>query len=198
MSDVPNLKHVIQAVRDSRAWDFSTADGFWAYGSACVLALHRANADFGELSKSSAQNHRIDPLGRYVAVDAALYKPTGQAVDFIGDSGVGRPNPVAWSVNDPVGKYGPEKWLAPASSPASPPVPPSDSPPGTDPSAALVRIVTQLEADIEGLLALHAEVERQIGMLNEQLAALDELVVKKPLPEYYGRNWAGGVTSRPK
>ena len=60
----PDLQHVIQYVRDSQAWDFTTKDGLCAYHNACVYALSTNDPEFGHLVKNEGQNHCTDPAGR--------------------------------------------------------------------------------------------------------------------------------------
>lgn len=176
---IPNLKHIVQSVRDSHAWDFSIREGLCAYSNAVVVALHEADPDFGHLLKSSGQNHCLEPGGRRRAVDAALYKPTGQAVDFIGNAGVGSANTVTWGTGDPEGKYGPDKWFAPMASGEPVPVPIPDLPPEDLTLENLQRQVDGLIGLLQvtgerviGLEQLHGEVNKQLGLINEAIADL--------------------------
>src|SRR5688500_8618402 len=102
---VPNLKSVVQSVRDSQQWPFRSKADLSAYTQACIRALHTADEKFGNLIKSEAQNHCRDSQGRRHATDVALYRPTGQIIDFITSAGFepdpSKPEPenaVTWGV----------------------------------------------------------------------------------------------------
>lgn len=188
---VPYLKPIVLQVRESQPWPFRSKAQLCAYSHAVIVALHQADARFGKLKKSAAQNHCVDPSGTLGAVDVALFLPTGQIVDFISSAGFEPdltkpepPNSVTWGVG-PEGGYGPDDWFAPDGAAPEPPVPPV---PPTDP----------LEARVLALEALLHEILQQIGLLNHQLADLDAAVVQKPLPEYVGRLGPFTITSRPK
>jgi hypothetical protein len=112
---VPNLEHVVHSVRNSRTWDFSTKDGLCQYQNAVVCELYANDPNFGQLTKTEGQNHCTDPAGRYCATDVALYKPTGQVIDFIVSAGYGTPPPgneVCWHVG-PEHEYASDSWFAP-------------------------------------------------------------------------------------
>lgn len=198
---VPDLQHIVQAVRDSTAWDFTSKAGLCAYSNAVVNALYAEDSGFGHLTKSEAQNHCTDTLGRRHAVDVALYLNTGQVVDFIQSAGYGVPPPenaVSWNVG-PENEYPPSSWFAPDGS-STPPDPPPDPPDDSE----LEPRVEALEAQVQVLVAVNQsqsdiieEITHQIGLLNTQLAQLDAATVKQPLPAYKGRNWAGTVISNP-
>jgi len=114
-STMPNLQYVVQQVRDSQAWDFTTKDGLCSYCNACVYALYQVDPGFGHLTKSDGQNHCVDPDGRNCATDVALYKPTGQICDFIVSAGFGTPPPpndVCWFPGE-MNEYPASSWFAP-------------------------------------------------------------------------------------
>lgn len=192
---VPNFKHVIQQVKDSKPWDFTTAAGLCAYTQACIRALHAANPRFGNLVKSQAQNHCVDGLGRRHARDVALYKETGQIVDFIEKSDPST-NPddhgVIWLVG-PENEYPESSWFAPegvtpgpvdppVDPPADPPVPPVPSPNPLEPRLLLV--------------------ENKLSALEARIDAESKENVKKPLPDYVGTirifGFSFNVVSRPR
>lgn len=174
---------IVQLVRDRGGWDFRTKAGLCAYSNAVVVALHAADPAYGHLSKSEGQNHCVDPIGRNVAVDAAFYKPTGQAFDFIGSAGYGDPPPenkVWWGTEDPVGKYAPADWLEPvAGAPAPPPIvvapppvvtpppvvvvpPPVTPPPPVDLNAAALAEIKALATEaVQEIKAHRAAVSRE-------------------------------------
>lgn len=199
---VPNLEHIVHQVRNSQPWDFTTKEGLCQYSNAVVVALHNADPDFGHLSKIPPQNHCLDPLNRPHAVDVALYKPTGQIVDFIISAGFGNPPPpntVTWH-EGPVGEYGPDKWFAPVSDGTTPNPPPSDD--LEDRVAALEAKAAQFEALLQQQQAINEGFQSQITELAKQIADLHQLFVSKAelnslLPNYFGRLFGFGITSRP-
>src|SRR5688572_20480619 len=97
---VPNLEHLVQAVRARYPEHFPDRHMLCVYGHEVLVALHRADARFGCLKKSEGQNHCMEPNFTRRAVDVALFKPTGQIVDFIQSAGFGdgTTNAVAWGV----------------------------------------------------------------------------------------------------
>jgi hypothetical protein len=196
---VPNLKHVVQQVRDAQAWDFSTKEALCAYSNAVVVALHAADPNFGHLKKSAGQNHCTDAEGRFCAVDVALYKPTGQVIDFIGSAGINQPNPVTWNVG-PEGEYPADKWFAPVAS-GEPPAPtPIPEPAPVVDLEPLRQRIQLLEARAAGFAEIAAEIVKQIGIVNQQIADLSGKVGQ----EYEGTGKVGffggsfTVVSRPK
>jgi hypothetical protein len=179
---------IVQMVRDRGGWDFRTKAGLCAYSNAVVVALHAANPDYGQLLKSEGQNHCVDPLGRNVAVDATLYRPTGQAFDFIGSAGFGDPPPenkVWWGTEDPVGKYSAAEWLEPSAGVGGPPpvvtpppvvvVPPPVSAPVNDPVLPVALDIQRLANAIYAFDVAHDAADRQrTEALAAQLKAHDE------------------------
>ena len=204
---VPNLVTVVQQVRASKIWPFRSKEQLCAYTQAVIKALHATDSNFGNLVKSEGQNHCTDSQGRHHATDVALYKSTGQIVDFISSAGfepdLSKPEPgndVTWGVG-PEGEYPESSWFAPEPG-GTVPIPPVEPP--VDPS--LAGRVTDLESRagyhqslIANLFKLHDEVVSQITAINNQIATQ---VVLKPLPEYVGsfRIFGFNVTivSRPR
>ena len=126
---VPDLEHIVHQVRTSQAWDFATKEGLCQYQNAVVCALYQTDPNFGQLMKSEGQNHCVDPAGRNCAVDCALYKPTGEAIDFVVSAGYGTPQPgneVCWHVHPPDPEYL-DKWFAPVDASGVTPPPDPDS-----------------------------------------------------------------------
>lgn len=202
---VPNLQHVVQAVRDSQPWDFSTKEGLCAYGNAVVVALHAADPAFGHLLKDPGQTHCVDPDGRLCAVDVALHKPTGTVVDFILSAGVGSENKVVWGPG-PAGEYGPDRWFAPIPNSGTP-VPDPGTPQPADGLELRVKLLeTRMAIAIEMASAALKETaitKQRAEAINDRLIAVDAAAIKE-LPEYVGSGrvgfWGGSftVTSRPK
>ena len=196
---IPDLKHVVQRVRDSKTWPFRSKADLCAYTHACIVALHEADPNFGNLEKAPAQNHCVDASGRRHATDVALYKTTGQIVDFISSAGF-EPDPslpepenaVSWH-EGPENEYPQSMWYAPVGS-----VPgPVDPPPGPVPNPLEVRVAT-LEAQIASAnLAILQNAER-MEAINTRFDAESKDNVKKPLPDYVGRLFGFTVTSRPR
>lgn len=191
---VPNLEHVVQAVRDSKHWPFDTKEQLCAYTQACIKALHAVDPNFGNLEKAPAQNHCADSHGRLHATDVSLYKPTGQVVDFISSSGFGFPpdtpyddqNAVAWH-EGPEGEYPESKWFAPVggSTPTDP----------TDPD--LEARVASLEEEVRNLkIVVHQNKER-MEAINDRFDAESKKNVQYPLPDYIGRLFGITIVSRP-
>jgi len=196
---LPDLKHVIQQVRDSKQWPFRSKEQLCAYTQACIRALHVVDANFGNLKKAETQNHCKDSLDRLHATDIALYKSTGQIVDFISSAGfepdLSKPEPendVIWGVG-PEGEYPETSWFAPLA--GTPPVDPPVEPPVEPPTPSLEPRVAALEAQL-------VEILKQLGSINEGFAQLSTEVVRKPLPEYVGSFRILGFTvtivSRPR
>src|SRR3990167_3036519 len=72
--------------------------------------------------------------------------------------------------------------------------------PGT-PSPDLSGILTRLsllETRAGLLWEVYAELVKQIGLINQAMAALDVAVVRQPLPDYAGKLGPWTITSRPK
>mgnify|MGYP001562636776 CR=1 FL=1 len=203
---VPNLKHVVEQVRASQPWPFRSKEQLCAYSHACIVALFNTDSNFGKLKKVPAQNHCVDPSGKLGAVDVALYKPTGQIVDFIASAGFEPdptkpepPNTVTWN-EGPVGEYGPDSWFAPTGGTTPPPT----EPPNTELEARVTQLefeVHSLQSQMNDILTIHIPgFQSQITELAKQIADLHTLFVAKPLPEYIGRApiFGGTVISRPR
>lgn len=175
---VPNISSVVRQVRLSFPERFDSKDQLCAYAHAVVVALNQVDGNFGHLRKVEAQNHCVDPLGRIVGVDVALYKPSGQIIDFISSAGFGpdAPNNPTWNVG-PEGEYTAADWIEPVDDGAEPGPGPVDPPPNTSDLKARVAVLEAkcriYETQITSLYALHEEVSKQIGSHNEFLAKLD-------------------------
>ena len=178
---MPNLSHVVQAVRDAHMWDFSTQAGLCAYSRTVILALNARDANFGHLVKREDQPHCVDPVGQHVAVDAVLYRATGQIADFIESAGPrprrlenGDENPdypgnaVAWSVGAE-GEYPPSSWIAPVSG-ITPEEPDTDEPADEDTHEDAMQLAA--------LTAMYREIHVQLGAINRQAADLDRRVAE--------------------
>lgn len=197
---IPNLAHIVHQVRASQNWPFRSKEQLCAYSHACIVAFYNTDPDFGKLRKISAQNHCVDSSGLLGAVDVALYKSTGQIVDFISSAGFEPdltkpepPNLVTWRVG-PENEYGPNDWFAPGNVVPNPP------------SNELEQRISMLERQMNVLLNVHVSgLQSQITELAHQIAELHQLFVSKAelkslLPEYEGRAplFGGTVISRPR
>lgn len=194
---VPNLRHIVQAVRESRAWDFTTEAGLCAYSDAVVMALHRHDPNFRHLKKRKPQNGCY-PEGSIHgrSVDAALYVPTGQAIDFIIHAEPGSANAVSWGTSDPVGKYAEADGFIPdlgtnVPNPGPilpPPVEPPD--PRPIPPADLGLLLERIDRVTTSTVALSGVVDA--------LAVEIRALAAKPAPVYTGRLFGTAVTLRPQ
>lgn len=193
LGEIPDMGYIVDMVY-GRGWDFSTLRGFCDYTNAVVVALHAADERWGHLTKSEGQNHCTDRQGRLHSVDAAMWRPTGQTVDFIGSAGVGSENKPSWgiNVND---AYPPDRWFTPDSAVVDPPIdPPGPVDPPKPPAPDNTRI-----AALEQLVELHRQ---RMEAINERFDNESKLNVRRPLPDYVGTASIFGyritVTSRPK
>lgn len=198
---VPNLRHIVEQVRSSRPWPFRSKEQLCAYTNACVVALHNADPNFGHLVKTAAQNHCVDSLNRRHATDVALYRPTGQIVDFITSAGFEPdpnkpepPNSISWNVG-PEGEYPTSSWFAPADSGTTPPPPP---PP---PNGDLEAKVAALQAEVNTLKAVVENNRVRMEAINTRFdEEMKRVYHHGELPEYSGRAplFGGTVISRPR
>ena len=199
---VPDLKHVVRAVRDSKRWPFRSKEQLCTYAQACIKALHKVDSNFGNLEKAPAQNHCVDASGRRHATDVAFYKPTGQAIDFIVSAGfepdtnkLEPENSVGWGVG-PEGEYPESKWYAPVDD-SDPIDPPLDLPP-----VSLDPRVVGLESEVVDLKAKVAANAARIESINNRIDADSKENVKKPLPVYVGTirilGFSFNLVSRPR
>lgn len=208
---VPDLKHVVQQVRNAGPngnggpWPFRSKAQLCAYTQACIRALHAVDPNFGNLRKIPAQNHCEDAQGNLHATDVALYKTTGQIIDFIASAGF-EPDPslpepgngVTWGVG-PEGEYGPEKWFAPGDAETNPGPGPVDPTPVPNP---LEPRVLALEQDLQNLKAVVEANKNRMEAINARFDAESLENVKKPLPDYVGTirllGFSFNVVSRPR
>ena len=210
---VPDLKHVVQAVRNAGPngqggpWPFRSKEQLCAYTQACIRALYAADSNFGNLKKVPAQNHCTDSQGRLHATDVALYKPTGQIIDFIASAGFepdpSKPEPgngVTWGVG-PEGEYPETSWFAPSNGGSTPGPGPVDPPPGPTPDPLEPRVVV-LEAELTNLKAEVAANKTRMEAINTRFDGESNDNVKKPLPDYVGTvrifGFSFNVVSKPR
>lgn len=128
---VPNLLHVVEkAHRDFGPLTSHARCG--QFGEYCIAILHAIDPNIGHLKKHPGQTQYHGH-----AVDAALYRATGQAIDIIGSSkiaSVEHPAQPAWGVEADA-RYTIKDWISPASLPPgdeeddAPPPPKNDEPP---------------------------------------------------------------------
>lgn len=171
-STVPDLEYIVHQVRNSQSWDFTTEAGLCAYSNAVVVALYAEDANFGHLRKDPGQTHCTDPAGQLCARDVALFRPTGQIIDFIISGGYGTPPPpneVAWGV----GEYGEyladidNKWFAPVAGDTS-----GGSTGGGDVSAETQAQLDRIEATLNAQSQKIAQMELYLSNVNDQQALM--------------------------
>jgi hypothetical protein len=171
-STVPDCEYIVHQVRNSQPWDFTTQEGLCAYGNAVVVALHAEDANFGHLRKDPGQTHCVDPQGSLCARDVALWKPSGQIIDYIVSGGYATPPPpneVCWIV----GEYGeymePDgsvpKWYAPVAGEGG-----GGSTGGGDVNADVQAQLDRMEAMLTAQGQTIAQMELFLSNMNEQLA----------------------------
>ena len=145
---VPNHEHVVDAVYARGGWNLTTKTGCGKFREACAWALHQVDANWGDLKKKASQNNY---KGR--AVDAVLWKPTGQSVDIIiaSESAKARPG---WTVDIP--RYTDSDWLVPVEvsqpepdpepepDPIPPPVPPQPPTPPRPPYPEMAALAVEI------------------------------------------------------
>jgi hypothetical protein len=156
--DVPNRFDLVQAVFNRGGHDLKTKDGCGRYTEACAAALYAVDPRFGHLKKRPGQNQVNGH-----AVDAVLFKATGQAVDIISDSESDQAKP-AWGVDIP--RYTAADWYAPSGV-----VIPPDDPPDDD-EGALATEVARLR---QAVVVMDANVLEQGRHLDEVLARVEAL-----------------------
>jgi hypothetical protein len=110
---IPNHFEVVRRVFEDGRFDLSTKEGCGRFTEACAVALHRIDGEFGHLRKRPAQNQYNGH-----AVDALLYRATGQTVDLIISSG-GPESRINWLVNEG-DAYSPDMWYPPDPQAAGP------------------------------------------------------------------------------
>jgi hypothetical protein len=184
-----------------------TVDGALAFMLRVIARLQR---DFpaervGLLIKTAGEN--IVPFGHTsVSASRLVYPDHNLLVKILSD--VPTTNGASWQADEGIPNAGHHGgYLAVNGDASTRPPGPTPHAPGTD-AAAVPAVAPQQLAMLEGRLAaveakaaalatLFEEIVKQIGAHNEQFAALDA-AVRKPLPEYEGRNRAGTVISRPR
>lgn len=159
---VPNGKPYVDGVYFGGGHDLTTKEGCGRFTEACAAALHHVDAGFGHLRKRPGQNQWNGH-----AVDAVLYRQTGQSVDIIRESETDRARP-AWEVDIP--RYANGDWYAPEGSKPQEPGGGGGQKP-TDDASEFAAIIDEATEKICGTLkALLSEVK----WLNERIAYLDE------------------------
>jgi hypothetical protein len=144
---VPNRFIVVDRVfAESGPWDLTTHDGCGLFTEAAARALWREDPDFGHLRKTPGHNQYNGH-----AVDAVLYRPTGQTIDLIAFSETPQARP-AWQEDIP--RYSDADWYAPdllepVPAPVDPPPPPVDPPPPPPrPPVVPIAIITAIVATL--------------------------------------------------
>lgn len=156
---VPNYFHVVQLVFQTGNHDLTTHDGCGRFTEACARELFKGDPNFGHLKKRPGQNQFNGH-----AVDAVLYKPTGQSIDLIAASETPDARP-AWQEDIP--RYGPDDWFAPdiTPGPIDPPVPTPTPTPAPIPAPV---DLARLESKIDTLQVTLTQLLTAVGELSKQ------------------------------
>jgi hypothetical protein len=156
---VPNHFDVVQLVFQTGNFDLSTHDGCGLFTEACARELFKGDPNFGHLKKRPAQNQY-----NWHAVDAVLYRPTGQSIDLVAASESPDARP-AWQEDIP--RYSDADWYAPdvTPGPVDPPVPvpvpvPTPTPAPSD-IARLEAKIDTLQVTLTQLLTAISDLSRQ-------------------------------------
>lgn len=118
---VPDYSALVRDAALAFGRPLDSHDACGAFNEFAVDLLHKKDPNFGHLKKTGAQTQY-----KGHAVDATLYKATGQAVDLIIGSKVASPQTPAkpgWGVDIP--RYGADDWISPVA------LPPGDEEPDT-------------------------------------------------------------------
>lgn len=186
---IPNHYDIVHRLYLSREWTLTTPAGACAFTDAAVRALHAADPNWGHLRKTYPQNgcYASGSLTGH-AIDAAMWLPTGQTVDFIVSAGGPDARGIGWTVHEG-DAYPPERWYAPQPAAAQPEPPPFVQPPPPPPApsvdlTAVLNRLSQMDADIANAL------ERLI-------ARLDKLEAR-PHPVYETKAGPFPIVSKPR
>jgi hypothetical protein len=164
-----SYKAVVQTIFNKGQYDLTSKEGCGRFTRQVAYELHKLDAGFGELLKSSGRTHVIDRLGRRVAVDAVLYKPTGQSVDIVGSSASPKAKP-AWTEDKP--RYKDSDWAEPAGL-GNEPVPVPEPEPQPQPSPDLSKRIEALEVSLSVHRSVHSELRGKDAFLEAHINELN-------------------------
>lgn len=155
------------------------------------VAWELRETGLGLVAKREGQNGCTVPGHGHFAVDAVMFRD-GTTYDVLANAET--ENIPAWNLT---GSQPPGAWRAPFRLDDTPVPPPADPPVagGDDEHRARLRL---LETRAALLWEVYAELAKQIGTINQQLAALDLDVVRKPLPDYIAQRWGFTIVSKPR
>lgn len=168
-----------QAVRDEYrryAWDLTTTEGTCAFKSSVAYVLSQRDPAFGELRKRPGQHQCPDGT----AVDAVLYRTTGQVIDIVTRSETPQAG-IAWQVDIP--RYTDVDWVPAAPLLPAPPQPtpvpaPTPQPPPPEEGVILAKL-TEIQATTT---ATHAEVVALRQDANRWVQSVATFAVKYIVP----------------
>jgi hypothetical protein len=182
---VPDYSHVIRDEAE-RFGPLTSHERCGQFTEHCAPILFRLDANFGHLKKDPG---RTQYNGH--AVDAVLYKATGQAVDIIGASKLAspeRPGTPTWGVDIP--RYSDADWMAPAALPSGdeeggvnppkpqkPPVPPPVVP---VPVCQCAEVLEAVDAIYAKLNAQEADLARTLKRMEATIVAPRAIELKVP------------------
>lgn len=185
-------KDFVQKIYDEGHYDLTTKGGSGDFTRDVAVRLYELDDNFGELLKSSGRTHVVDSLGRRVAVDAVLYKETGQSIDIIGSSASPKAKP-AWTIDKP--RYDDDDWAKPAgagvSGPDPDPIPPVKDEDIIRLEEKIATLEVALQTNKDLMLAILEGFE---GRINELLTSIYDRLDKLETQKLTLR--ASGSTSR--
>lgn len=158
---VPDYSPTVQTVYRVTQPDLSTKEGCGKFTEDVAVAIHNADPEFGHLKKRPGQNQYNGH-----AVDAILYKKTGQAIDIIASSESADARP-GWMVDVP--RYSEADWIEPSSTVPAPVPDPLPPPPDLGP---ILESIDALEAS---LAALEDDLVNVTHVVQSQQLAIDSL-----------------------
>lgn len=184
MATVPDYSHVVRDLAASFG-PLDTHDRSGAFTELAAAVLHSHDPNFGHLRKFGSQNQYHGH-----AVDAVLYKATGQAIDLI----IGSAEPgarVGWAVEEVPRYTDAEKyWMAPMG------LPPGDEEEESPVEPTNPQPVCKCADLIEAIDALSLKVDALTEACTHQP---EPVPVKVSFPVYRGRvpTFGGSVTLTP-
>lgn len=174
--DVPNLFAIIERVAAASPLT-AGQENCGRFTEACAIACHAADPRFGHLKKNPGQTQFNGH-----AVDALLFKDTGQAIDIIVGSKTDSPKP-GWGVDIP--RYSAADWLQPAGGEVPPVTPDPPKPPDVpQPTPTVLARVVELERKQREDRALYDETLTKLnGRVDELAKAIEH---GAPAPDLSG------------
>lgn len=187
----PDHSSVVFQVAAGR--NLSTEDAQHKFVDDVVCALNRVDPNWGHLRKNPGQTQVHGH-----AEDAALYRPLGQVVDFIGGARTPNARPT-WNVDIP--RYRESDWLPPhnCSGEVVPPPGPTPQPPLPTPVVDLAPIMERLDRLDRAL----SELSQQLSSVGTTVRQAVDTIIEvrdRPIPAaptYTGKVLGFPITLRP-